>query len=299
MDKALLESVLVKFSDFGLKILAALAVWIIGRMVIRFLLKVLVSRLDHRKVDPTISAYGRNIISVLLNIVLVIVLMGVVGIETTSFAAFIAGAGLAVGAAWSGLLANFAAGAFLVVLRPFKRGDYISGGGVTGTVHEIGMFVTTIVTDDQVAAFVGNGKILAENLRNYSANPSRRIDLTGSIPRSADAAEMMVAVRERLQKIPNVLSTPPCEVQVLSFNNEYFKLAIRPYAHTDHYWQVYFDATQALQGLLASVGMGASSGFERGEEAGGEGAEAGEEGGEEEGNEGGQKEPRERAESAE
>lgn len=273
MDKTVIDNALVKISDLGLKLAAALAVWIVGRALIRFALNLLVGRLRARKLDNTIVGYARNTLAVCLNVALVVVLMGVLGIETTSFAAFIAGAGLAIGAAWGGLLSNLAAGAFLVVLRPFKAGDVISAAGATGTVTEIGLLVTSITTQDNVHVVIGNSKILGANLKNYNTNPSRRVDLTGTIRRDGDVKKTIEAVRERIAQVPNVLAAPAAEVRILSFNEEEYTLAIRPYAHNDHYWQVHFDVTEALQDLLCSLGMPAVD-HAHGTDEGAEGAEA-------------------------
>lgn len=279
MDKTVIDALILRVSDLGLHLLAALAVWIIGRSLIKFGLNLMVARLEKRKVDHTIVGYARNTVSVCLNIALVVVLMGVLGIETASFAAFIAGAGLAIGAAWGGLLSNFAAGAFLVVLRPFRAKDVISSAGATGTVVEIGLFATTIDTLDNVRMTIGNAKILAGNLKNYNTNASRRIDLTGTIARHQDVHAAMAAVRERLLRIQHVLPEPAPEVRILSFDDEFYTLAVRPYAHNDYFWQVHFDSTEALRDLLLSMGTPGVD-PKHGTDGGGElpeGEEAGEE----------------------
>ena len=141
-----------------------------------------------------------NTLAVILNITLVLAILGYFGVETTSFAALLASAGLAIGAAWSGLLANFAAGIFLIVLRPFKVGDFISGGGITGTVEEIGLFVTTINTPDNVRTFVGNNKLFADNIQNFSANPYRRVELTAQIADNADPSQVIAATKSVLHE---------------------------------------------------------------------------------------------------
>src|SRR6185369_14605639 len=126
--------------------------------------------LAREHVDPTLGRYLGNILNVTLNIVLVVAILGYFGVETTSFAALIAAMGIAIGAAWAGLLANFAAGAFLIVLRPFRVGEYVKVAGTEGTVKEIGLFATTIITSDNVIAFVGNNKIFSDTIHNFSAN---------------------------------------------------------------------------------------------------------------------------------
>ena len=134
-----------------------------------------------QNLDVTLTRYLQTGVGVLLNIALVVAILGYFGVETTSFAALLAAGGVAIGLAWSGLLANFAAGAFLVILRPFKIGDFVSAAGVTGTVDTIGLFGTTINTPDNVRTIVGNNKIFSDTIQNFSANPYRRVDLTATI----------------------------------------------------------------------------------------------------------------------
>ena len=121
--------------------------------------------------DQTVAGYIGTATSVLLNIALIVALLGFFGIETTTFAALMAGVGIAIGAAWSGLLAHLAAGIFLLILRPFKAGDFISAGGMMGTVEEIGLFVTRINTLDNVQTYVSNSRVFADTIQNFSANP--------------------------------------------------------------------------------------------------------------------------------
>lgn len=213
-----------------------------------------------------------------LHIALAVVLMGVLEIETASFAAFIAGAGLAIGAAWSGLLSNFAAGAFLVVLRPFKAGDHVSAAGVTGAVTEVGLFTTTLLTQDNVATFTGNSKVLGSILRNYHTTASRRIELVGTAPRMADLPALLATLKEVLAEVPGVLEEPGPEVELLSFDAHTLRLVIRPYAAPDQYWPVLFAATSALRPHLNSVSpRGSGVDLEEDEFEAGEGAEEEEE----------------------
>ncbi|WP_448583024.1 mechanosensitive ion channel family protein, partial [Thermaurantiacus sp.] len=164
--------------DFGLKVLGALLLYMVGRWLIGLGIRMLERVLTARNFDATLQRYIANILAVTLNIVLVVAILGYFGIETTSFAALLAGVGLAIGAAWSGLLGNFAAGAFLIIFRPYKVGDYVSAGDLEGTVTEIGLFNTVITTPDNVQAIIGNAKISGEVLKNFSALPHRRVDRT-------------------------------------------------------------------------------------------------------------------------
>jgi small conductance mechanosensitive channel len=172
MDIAAMQTfVSTTLIDVALKVLAALAFWIIGRWLIQRVVLVMQAAMSRNHVDPTLTKYLGSIVAVLLNIALVLGILGYFGIQTTSFAALLAGAGVAIGAAWSGLLGNFAAGAFMLVLRPFKVGDFVSVAGITGTVRELGLFGTTLVTPDHVMTIVGNGKIFGDTIQNYSALP--------------------------------------------------------------------------------------------------------------------------------
>src|SRR5215510_12118670 len=175
------QSLVIWGTQIGLKILGAIALWVVGRALISFAISLLRRALLKRPIEPTVVNYLTSTVSVLLNITLVVAILGYFGVQTTTFAALIASAGLAIGLAWSGLLSNFAAGAFLMILHPFKVGDLIQAGGVLGTVEDIGLFVTTINTLDNVKTFVGNGKIFADNIQNFSANPYRRVDLVAKL----------------------------------------------------------------------------------------------------------------------
>lgn len=239
---------------FGLKVLGALVVWIIGRWLIGIAINLLHSGLTRQKVDPTLTRYVGSIVAVALNIILVVAILGYFGVETTSFAALVAGVGIAVGAAWGGLLSNFAAGAFLIVLRPFKVGDYISAGGVEGTVDEIGLFGTSIVTPDNVYTLVGNAKLFSDNIRNFSMNPYRRVELTAQLAHSIDAADAVARLKTAIAKIPNVLATPAPDAEILTFNERGPVLAVRPYCNNAHYWQVYFDTNRAIRETFIAAG---------------------------------------------
>ena len=172
----IMETVMTIGIAFGLKAVGAIVIWVVGRYLIGLAVRLVSASLERQKVDPTVLRYLGTVISVTLNIVLVIAILGYFGVETTTFAAIMASAGVAIGLAWSGLLGNFAAGAFMIVLRPIKVGDFVTAGGLTGTVKEIGLFVTVINTPDNVSSIVGNNKIFSDIIQNFSVNPYRRVD---------------------------------------------------------------------------------------------------------------------------
>ena len=242
-------------TEFGLKILGAIVLWIVGRWLIHLCLRLFSSGMTHHHFDPTIVSYLRTSLSVLLTIILVIAILGVFGIQTTSFAALLAAGGVAIGLAWSGLLANFAAGVFLVILRPFRVGDFVTAAGITGTISEIGLFGTVINTPDNIWTIVGNNKVLSDTIQNFSTNAHRRVELAAQLPHGADHQRAIAMLKERLAQIPNVLRAPAPEVEVLQFTPAGPVLAVRPYTHNVNYWQVYFDTNRLILEAFGEAGF--------------------------------------------
>ena len=246
-------------SDLLVKVLAAIAFWVVGRWLIGKVIGLIQSAMNRNHVDPTLTKYLGSIVVVALNVALALGILGYFGIQTTSFAAMLAGAGVAIGAAWSGLLGNFAAGAFILILRPFKVGDFVSVGGVVGTVRELGLFGTTIVTPDNVMTIVGNGKIFADSIQNFSTLPLRRVERTAQLAVGVDPLEAISRFKAAVAQIPNVSKEMPPEVNLLDIKLEGAQIAVRPYTHTDNYWQVYFDTNEAIVRVCKEAGWPAPS----------------------------------------
>jgi small conductance mechanosensitive channel len=179
--------------------------------------------------------------------------LGVLGVETTSFAALLAAAGIAIGAAWSGLLSNFAAGLFLLTFRPFRVGDVISAAGVTGTVRELGLFVTAIDTADNVRTYVGNGRLFSDTLQNFSVNDQRRIEVQAQLTGGLDAAATMEQVRSVLPTIANVLPSPAPVVGIFAINMHGPLLTVQVFCRNEHYGQVYFNLTGVIDEAMVGV----------------------------------------------
>lgn len=241
--------------DLGTRVLGAVVLWIVGRWVIGvitgLLRKIL---LRNGRVDRTLAHYLGSILGALLNLLLILAILQVFGVQTTSFAALLAGLGLAIGTAWGGLLAHFAAGIFMQVLRPFKVGDFVTAGGVTGTVHELGLFGTTIVTPDNVMTLVGNNKVFSDTISNYSVLPVRRVELTAKIAHGVDPVDAMNRLRAAIVQIPNVADSPAPDIAVLNFTPEGPLLCVRPYTHNSTYWQVYCDTNRAILQTFSEAG---------------------------------------------
>ena len=251
---ALLQPTIATLVALAWKIGGALALWIAGRMLITFALRLLGGAFEKQQFDVTLARYIHTTLKILLNVALVVAILGFFGVETTTFAALIAAGGVAIGVAWGGLLSNFAAGAFLVFLRPFKVGDFVTAGGVTGTVDSVGLFGTVINTPDNVYTIVGNSKVFADTIQNFSVNPYRRVDLTATISNSVDHREAIRLIKERLAGIPNVLPTPSPDVDVLQFTPAGPLLCVRPYCNNQHYWQVYFDTNRVVREAFGEAG---------------------------------------------
>ena len=242
--------------DFGLKVIGALIAWAIGRWLIGLAQRLVAKALERGKsMDPTLNHYLVSILGVLLNIVLILAILDMFGVRTTSFAVLLAGAGLAIGTAWGGLLTHFAAGVFLQVLRPYKVGDYVTvGGGINGTVKELGLFGTTLITPDNVVTTVGNNKVLSDPIQNFSQLPFRRVDVTAKIANGVDVNQAIALLKAAVSQIANVSAEQPPDVEILQFTPEGPLLAVRPYTHTDHYWQVYFDTHKAIVRTFGAAG---------------------------------------------
>ena len=252
---AVMQTATTALTNVGLRLLGAIAIWIVGRWLIGLALRMIGRALTRQKIDPTLIRYIHSALAALLNIVLVIVILGFFGVETTSFAAVLAAAGVAIGMAWSGLLSNFAGGVFLVILQPFKVRDFVTAAGVTGTVEEIGLFATTLNSPDNVKTIVGNGKIFGDTIQNFSANAYRRVELTAQLAHSVDPAAAIALLRPALAKLQNVLAEPAPDVEILTFNLSGPVLAVRPYCSNEHYWQVYFDTNRLIRDMFAQAGF--------------------------------------------
>jgi len=232
------------------KAAGAFALWFIGGIVIRVLMRALRVAMNRNNVDATLVNYVASALQIALRVLLVLAILSVFGVETTSFAAFVAAAGIAIGAAWAGLLSNLAAGIFIIVLRPYKVGDSITAGGVTGTVQEIGIFTTTMLTADMVQVSVGNTKIFSDNIQNFSVHNIRRVDLIVQMPLAIPFEQAVNLFLPAIKAIPEVLTAPPPEFLIDRINDSGYVLAVRPYTTTADYGKVLPEANHAILRVL-------------------------------------------------
>lgn len=250
-----LQAWLPFLTALALKVLGAIILWFVGRWLIKFGLKLMGRALDRQNFDRTLVNYIQSAGGILLNIVLVVALLGYFGVQTASFAALLVGVGIAIGAAWSGLLANFAAGLFLLVLRPFKVADFVEVAGLTGTVDEIGLFTTRLTTPANVMAIVGNAKIFSDTIQNYTRNDYRRVDLTVQLAHEVDPVQAIALLKQGIASIPNVLAVPTPVIDILEFTLAGPVLVVRPFCANEHYWQVYFDSNRMIRNTFGQAGF--------------------------------------------
>jgi small conductance mechanosensitive channel len=230
-----------------LRVGLAIVLWIVGRLVISVVLKLAKRALEARKIDATAVRYMISALNLLLNVILIFALLGVFGIQTTGFAAILAGAGVAIGVAVSGLLAHFAAGLFMLTLRPFKVGDFIVAGGVTGTVTELGLLHTKIDTPDNVSTMVGNNTIFNGTIQNFSANPYRRVLLPVQLAGSADHRQAIALLEDLGKKIPNVIAAPAPSASISEFKPAGPVVTLAVFCNNNDYWQVVFDGNRMIR----------------------------------------------------
>ena len=244
---------------YGLKVLGALAVLVIGWILIKWISKFLGRLMEKKGVDVSLKPFLLSVVNIMLKVLLVISVAGMMGIETTSFIAIIGAAGLAVGLALQGTLANFAGGVLILILRPFKVGDLIEAQGHIGVVKEIHIFVTKLADPQNRLVIIPNGVLSNSDIRNYTELGAVRVDLSIGIAYDADlkkAKEMLLSTMQRHDK---VLSDPAPFVGVSELADSAVNLAVRPHCKPEHYWDVYFDIYE--QGKLALDEAGVSIPF--------------------------------------
>ncbi len=241
---------------YGLKVLAALAILIIGRILAGWVKKLVAKMMGRSEVDPIVIGFVSSIVYVALLAFVVIAALGQLGIQTTSFIAILGAAGLAIGLALQGSLSNFAAGFLLIIFRPFKVGDFIEGAGTSGIVENIQIFTTTMRTGDNKVVIVPNAKLLDDNIVNYSSKETRRVDLTVGVSYDADLGEVKRILNDIAASDDRVLTDPAPQIAVSELADNSVNLVMRLWAKTGDYWGVYFDTTEAVKLRLDEAGIG-------------------------------------------
>lgn len=240
---------------YGLKILAALAILTIGRIAAGIIQKIARSAGNKAKMDPTISSFIANMAFIGIMAFAAIAALSRLGVETTSFIAVLGAAGLAIGLAFQGSLANFAAGFLMIIFRPFKVGDFIEGAGVEGIVKEIQVFTTTIMTLDNKKVIIPNAKLTGDNIINFTSEKTRRIDLVVGVSYSDDLDKVKQVLNDEVKSFPGVLQDPEPQIAVSEMADSSVNLVVRPWVKTADYWDVFFGLTEAIKKRLDREGI--------------------------------------------
>ncbi|MEN8185344.1 MAG: mechanosensitive ion channel domain-containing protein [Myxococcota bacterium] len=241
-------------SSWGLKVLGALAVLVIGRLVAGGLGRGARRALERAGVDASLVPFASNLVYYLALAVVVVAVLNLFGIQTASLIAVLGAAGLAVGLAMQGTLSNFAAGVMLLIFRPFKHGDYVAVAGVEGAVQEIGVFSTTLHTPDNVRITISNASIYGDTIKNYSANATRRNDLVIGISYGDDIGRALETIHKVLGADPRVLRDPEPMVAVSELGDSSVNLVVRPWCASGDYWALRFDLLRVLKEELEAAG---------------------------------------------
>lgn len=241
--------------NYAPKVIMALLVLWIGSLLIRMLARLLGRVLDRRGVEPTLKRFLHSLVTIALRILLFITCIQMMGVETTSFVAIIGAAGLAVGLALQGTLANFAGGTLILLFKPYKLGDLIEAQGVLGTVKEIQIFTTILLTPENKTAIIPNGAMANGNIINYSADGRMRVDLTFGIGHDMSIVQTREVLTNAMRNHPKVLTEPAPGVTIAKINQDGVELAVRPWCHPDHYWDVYFGVYEAGREALMAAGI--------------------------------------------
>jgi small conductance mechanosensitive channel len=241
---------------YGLKLVYALAILIIGRWVAKLLRRLIFKMMGRTKVDNTVSGFVANIAYAGIFAFVVIAALGQLGIQTASFIAVLGAAGLAIGLALQGSLANFAAGFLMILFRPFKVGDYIEGGGTAGIVEEIQLFTTQLRTGDNKVVIVPNGSLVNGNIVNYSAKETRRVDLTVGVSYDADLSKVRTVLSQIIDADERVLREPEPLIAVAELAESSVNFVVRIWVKSGDYWGVLFDTNEKVKVRFDAEGIG-------------------------------------------
>ncbi len=251
-----LTSMVIKWVlNLSARVLIALAIFFIGRWIIRYLRKLLRRMMERRAVEASLKSFLLNLVSITLTLFLIIVIIGILGIDTTSFVAIFASAGLAIGMALSGTLQNFAGGVMILIFKPFRVGDFIEAQGQTGTVKEIQLFNTVINTTDNKTIMIPNGGISTGIINNYSKESLRRVEWTFGIGYGDDYDLAKATIASMLDQDERVLKDPAYFIALSSLGDSSVNIVVRAWTSTGDFWNVFFDMNEKVYKQFPIVGL--------------------------------------------
>ncbi len=243
----LMDTAMAVGMEYGVKIIAALLVLVIGMWIAKAIRKGVAKLMQRRNVDPTLISFVSSLLYVALQVFVIVAALEKLDIRTTSFIAILGAAGLAVGLALQGSLSNFAAGVLMIIFKPFKVGDFVEAGGVAGSVVEIGIFTTILNTPDNKKVIVPNAHATGGNITNFNANGTRRVDLVAGISYGDDIDKAKAVIKAILDADARILKDPVPTVAVVAMADSSVNIVVRPWVKGSDYWGVYFDTTEAIK----------------------------------------------------
>ena len=251
-----IEQIIILGTEAGKSILLAAIVAVIGYYIVRFINNMVARILERRNVEPTVQSFLKSFVNITLLILLILTVVSTLGVNTTSLAALLASAGLAVGMALSGNLQNLAGGIILLLFKPYKVGDYIEAQGVSGTVKAIQIFHTILTTPDNKELFIPNGALSSGNITNYSKNDLRRVDMVVSVEYGTDTEKVKQVTQELLRSDSRILKDPAPFVVVNELGDNGVFFSIRVWVNGSDYWNVFFDTNERIYNEFNKQGIG-------------------------------------------
>lgn len=233
--------------EFGINLVTAIAIFYFGRMIVGLLMRGLKKMMQTQDVDVTLQTFVANLVRMVLLTFVIIAAISSLGIQTTSFIAILGAAGLAVGLALQGSLANFASGVLIVLFRPYKVGDFVEAAGISGVVEEVQILTTVLKTGDNKMVIVPNGQVMDSVITNYSANDRRRVDMVIGVSYDDDLDKVRSTLEQLVAADDRILDDPACTIAVSALADSSVNFVVRPWVKTADYWGVMFDLTEAIK----------------------------------------------------
>jgi len=241
--------------DLGINLVTALVIFFVGKWIVGMVVKGLMKAMQKGDLDITLRRFISNLARTLLMLFVIIAAINALGVQTASLIALLGAAGLAVGLALQGSLANFAAGVLIVLFRPYKVGDWIEGGGVSGSVEEVQILTTVLKTGDNKRVIIPNSQIMGTTITNYSANDTRRVDLVVGVSYSDDLDKVRKELQDLVNADERILKDPAVTIAVSELADSSVNFVLRPWVNTADYWAVYFDLTERVKKRFDEVGI--------------------------------------------
>lgn len=253
--ESLLQHLFEAGAQLGLTIIKALIVFLVGRLTIGIINRIVRSLLNKKRIEPSVHSFTASLVNVVLTILLIVSVVGALGVQTTSFAALLASAGVAVGMALSGNLSNFAGGLIILLFKPYKVGDFIEAQGVSGTVKEIQIFHTVLTTSDNKIIYIPNGSLSSGVVTNYSREETRRVEWIFGVEYGSDYEQVRKVVLRVLEADQRIMTDPAPFVALTALADSSVNIVVRVWVKSADYWNVYFEINQNIYATFNAEGI--------------------------------------------